>query len=578
MSLHRGRALALAGLTVAAVAATATKIRSNDLWWHLAAGRWMLDNGSIPRADPFSFTSGGLPWVDHGWLWQLAAILIERAGGVGAVAILKIASAVTFVLAAWWALRRAEWGAHAACALIAVCLAGARFRFADRPEAAALALLATFLAVLVARGLHPGRRLAAAAAISIVWANVHASALLAPALAAAAAAGCLVACALAVAGRRGASPDLLGRARDHALVAVASGAGLLANPWGYGLLLVPFRLRSVLAMGGFVNPEWPPPPPGSFPLFWLSAVAVLAVAAIRVSRRVSPRTWEGLMLVGSAAWLAFGSIRHVGLFFVSLPFAAAAAVVGPARLAPGPEGGKGSARRGAGGLLPAGWSWVWGALAAAWFFFAPAIPVGPPGFGVEAGRFPEGETDWIEAHLAPPRGLYNDVAHGGYLEWRLYPGDRAFIDGRNEVHAGLLAESAAAVGDGRLWQEMLDRHAIDAALVRYRPGRIAVDAPGGLRRSFAPLHFPRSRWALVHWGDAGMVFLRRDGRHGDLAAREEYRAVEPEDWEHLLERVEREGDLLRQAVLADIRRRLVEEPHSRRAGDLLRAFMEEGAP
>ncbi len=32
-----------------------------DVWWHLKAGEWMVENRSIIQEDPFSFTRGGHP-------------------------------------------------------------------------------------------------------------------------------------------------------------------------------------------------------------------------------------------------------------------------------------------------------------------------------------------------------------------------------------------------------------------------------------------------------------------------------------------------------------------------------------
>ena len=33
-----------------------------DTYWHIAAGRWMLDNQAVLRIDPFSYTFAGHPW------------------------------------------------------------------------------------------------------------------------------------------------------------------------------------------------------------------------------------------------------------------------------------------------------------------------------------------------------------------------------------------------------------------------------------------------------------------------------------------------------------------------------------
>src|SRR2546425_10879589 len=80
-----GRLACLAVLVY--VAAVAIRpLNANDLFWHLAAGRHILDTGSIPRTDPFSFASDGGGWIDHEWLWQVGAqalYTVAKAGRTG---------------------------------------------------------------------------------------------------------------------------------------------------------------------------------------------------------------------------------------------------------------------------------------------------------------------------------------------------------------------------------------------------------------------------------------------------------------------------------------------------------------
>jgi len=48
-----------------------TFIMGSDLFWHLAAGRDIWQNGAVPQTDPYSYTFGGKPWVNHEWLWDI---------------------------------------------------------------------------------------------------------------------------------------------------------------------------------------------------------------------------------------------------------------------------------------------------------------------------------------------------------------------------------------------------------------------------------------------------------------------------------------------------------------------------
>jgi hypothetical protein len=52
----------LLGLVV--IAFCIRKVASLDVWWHLASGRWIVENGAIPKVDVFSFAIEGSPWID----------------------------------------------------------------------------------------------------------------------------------------------------------------------------------------------------------------------------------------------------------------------------------------------------------------------------------------------------------------------------------------------------------------------------------------------------------------------------------------------------------------------------------
>src|SRR5882762_5510217 len=60
-----------------------------DVWWHLASGRWMWEHHSILRADPFTFTVFGHPWIDHEWLFQLLLFAAYQAAKLPGVLIFK---------------------------------------------------------------------------------------------------------------------------------------------------------------------------------------------------------------------------------------------------------------------------------------------------------------------------------------------------------------------------------------------------------------------------------------------------------------------------------------------------------
>ena len=50
-----------------------TPIRtSNDVWWHLKTGKYIIDhNLKIPKHDIFTFTGENTIWINHEWLSEI---------------------------------------------------------------------------------------------------------------------------------------------------------------------------------------------------------------------------------------------------------------------------------------------------------------------------------------------------------------------------------------------------------------------------------------------------------------------------------------------------------------------------
>jgi hypothetical protein len=491
------RVLAAACLAFAAVAGT-LRLRAYDTFWHLAAGRWILEHRRVPRFDPFRFTSDRTPWVDHEWLFQVGIAALERVGGLPALVVARTLLVVGIAALLLRELKRAGAPMAGAVVVVVVAVLGARGRFFLRPELASLAGVVLLLSLLqrVRRAGRAGWGDAALlAGLVVLWVNLHPGALLAPLIAAA---------------------YLLGARlpwRTRLLLPALAALALLANPYGAKVFTVPFGIAAGLRGLPAVNPEWLPAWEAPQPYLLSGFAALLALAAIAAARARRLDAATGLVALLLAA-LAATAVRHQGIFFLGAAFFAGECLTDLRRATPSPRIAR-----------PALWRTVALAacvLAAAWCVRPPASgPLRPrqgrlvPGLGLEPGRFPERAVDVLERRRGVGN-LYNDVAFGGYLLWRLYPPRRVFIDSRNEVRPDLLHELARARADERAWRELLDRYAIDAALVRndrrLRPLVTFDEAGRPVRVEYhtaTDLLFPPDRFAKVYEDDLAVLFLRK---------------------------------------------------------------------
>src|SRR5437764_1481503 len=69
-----------------AFAAASFAVRNSDFWLHLAAGRELAAGRYAFGVDPFAYTTEGVYWANHAWLFDLSAYLLFQAvGGAGLV-------------------------------------------------------------------------------------------------------------------------------------------------------------------------------------------------------------------------------------------------------------------------------------------------------------------------------------------------------------------------------------------------------------------------------------------------------------------------------------------------------------
>lgn len=567
------RPLVAALVLLLALAAALSPIRSFDYWWHLKTGSWILENRAVPHEDPFSFTAEGTAWVDHEWLFQIAAHLAHLTIGPEGLVLLKVVLVLLLCLLMLSHLRRQGHGPLGTALLLVPTFLGASFRLDVRPELATLALLPLLVhLLLLARDRDTRVPLLIVPPMVVVWANLHAGVILAPVVLAIGA--CASALFYRLGGAAAAGGEERGR-RNRFLVRMAwltavVGACVAVNPYGFRIYAVPFELDDLLRSLPWPNLEWAPPQVSDFPLFWMVAPLSL-IAALAAARRIDPIATPAMLLT---AVLGALHLRNLGIFFVLLPYGlgrplrALAETLRRRRL-------PASAARG-GRVRPA--------FIAATTILVVAfgiLVVLPPGvvfgIGIASANEPRAAVDFLQREGVGER-LFNDVRFGGYLIWRRYPAHRVFIDGRNEIYPDLLRDIAAAMTRYEPWEELMGRHRIDSAFLRYPPALQKVlytSDDGGEavvgERAFSAAYFPREKWALVYWDDDAMIFLRRLAKYEHVIERLEYRAIHPDDWRHILAGAAR-GMTPVGPIVQELDRKLKDEPGCLRAQELRARF------
>ena len=175
-------------LSVVSVLLTVHPEHESDPFWHFNLGRAVLRHHARVVPEPSAFASYGRDAVVPEWLWGVGTYLLHEAGSftalVGLLVVLAVGmTAMVVTLARLHTEEEAPEVVILVSSLI-VALAAARLRL--RPQAAFVALAPCFLYLCYrfreARGRGRVALAAGLCALEVLWAQLHGSFVLAPAI------------------------------------------------------------------------------------------------------------------------------------------------------------------------------------------------------------------------------------------------------------------------------------------------------------------------------------------------------------------------------------------------------------
>ena len=167
-------------LLIGAVAATillgvtlAKGLQDADFFWHVTAGKLMVETGAVPSVDPFSFTWQGQPWTPHEWLSEvLIHLVISSAGVTGGMIVFGLLAGLIPLL---HAVNLGRLGTRTAAIGVAVGIGiVVMFPYVTvRPQVISWLFMAVLVWLL--SSLRPDRptRLVWIPVLFAVWANLH---------------------------------------------------------------------------------------------------------------------------------------------------------------------------------------------------------------------------------------------------------------------------------------------------------------------------------------------------------------------------------------------------------------------
>ncbi len=436
-----------AALMLIALRPLLTPIPPHDFWWHMATGRVILETGTIPQNDLFSYTRAGEPFFNQGWLAQLLMALIHRIGGLPLIIVVQaLVLALAYGLLLRLCILRTNRIRACVAILLLVTMPLSFDNWTVRPQTYVFPLFAGFLTILTEYRLGSARRLWLLPALMALWVNMHGSFVLGLGLI-----GIVFAGETIKRWRSASGPRL-----DVPLIVwgAATAAATLLNPRGVEVLGYVTNLIGSSQVTDLVT-EWSPPTirdiNGAIFFLFLIVTALTLIYA-----RTRPDLTD-LVLFGAFLWLALGATRNiVWLGFVATPLLAVQATT---LLPPPPQ------RRFQG--IPAMNAALIGLLALLLLIGSPWVKPAllPPETGALIAKgTPVAATRALQELPQRPQRLFHAMSYGSYLIWAA-PEQKVFIDPRIELYPFEQWRDYILLGQGGDVEALLAKYRIDGMML-----------------------------------------------------------------------------------------------------------------
>ncbi len=154
------------------------EIKDQDLWLHLASGKYILEHFSIPLVDIFSNSIHGQPWINHEWLFQVILAVIDGISGVSGLINLQVFLVVTtmgIMLLLVYDQNKLPWINFLLLSFLFVY----KLRFTIRPDLFSILFVVLYF-FIISRYLHEKKVIFFLFFLQVLWSNIHGFFILGP--------------------------------------------------------------------------------------------------------------------------------------------------------------------------------------------------------------------------------------------------------------------------------------------------------------------------------------------------------------------------------------------------------------
>ncbi|MGB9696633.1 MAG: hypothetical protein ACPL2D_05000 [Ignavibacteria bacterium] len=148
----------------------------DDVFWHLATGRYILEHHYVPSTDVFGYMTEGQPWMPFEWGWDVISYLIYQLGGFTTLSIFRTLIFILIFYIYYRLLKKLKIGFNLSILMLFVLAWAIIDRYSPRPHIFSYLFFSLFLYIIYTyRYLERNnyKQLFLIPLIVVFWSNLH---------------------------------------------------------------------------------------------------------------------------------------------------------------------------------------------------------------------------------------------------------------------------------------------------------------------------------------------------------------------------------------------------------------------
>jgi len=180
------------------------------------------------------------------------------------------------------------------------------------------------------------------------------------------------------------------------------------------------------------------------------------------------------------------------------------------------------------------------------------------GFGINDDFIPVQMFDFLKQNNIPEIGdkVFNHFGTGGFFIWN-FPGKQNFIDSRN-LNDDIFNKYREIIGKLPGFEKKLDNYGVEYII--YLEPDMRMDPENLINRTFISALSVNNDWKLVFWDDKSMLFLKNIDKFKDIISQYEYKYLTPYNIVFNTAAIDRGITADKQKIKTEFERKMQTEP------------------